>query len=86
MITNNEKDKLAQLCEFGEERYTDKVKEGAEENYPFLQDEIAILRKQESVILQWIQEKFGEDIRLPEFIEYNNTIEEIKKKSREFIN
>lgn len=85
MLTNNEKDKLARLCEFGEERYTDKVKEGAQETYPFLADEIAILRKQESVILQWIYEKFGEDIRLPEFIAYNNTIEEIKKKSKEFM-
>lgn len=85
MFTNNEKDQLSLLCGFGEDRYTDKVKKEAEENYPFLQDEIAILRKQESIILQWIYNKFGEDIRLPEFIEYNNTIEEIKKKSKEFM-
>ena len=67
-MTEQEQNELAKLCGYSNERYVDKVIEEAKTIYPFLQDEIAILRKQQAIILQWIYNKFGEDIRLPEFI------------------
>ena len=82
MITEKEKDIYAQLSGLSNIRYTDKVKEGVEQYYPYIQDEIAILRKQQSIILNWIKDKFGEDVALPEFTEYNSTIEKIKEQSK----
>ena len=77
MLTNNERDKLAQLCEFGEERYTDKVKEGAQAEYPFLADEVAILRK----AIAYLFEKTGIECEA-EFATYNATIEAVKAKAK----
>lgn len=81
MLTNNEKNKLSQLCEYTEERYTDLVKEGAKEAYPFLEDEIAILRK----AVAYLFSKYGEDGEA-EFAEYNAAIEAIKTKAKKSLN
>ena len=83
MLSEQNKDKLAKMCNFTQERYGDKVKQGAEKEYPHLQDEIAILRKQQAEIIQWIYNKFSEDVGLLEFTEYNNIIENIKEISKE---
>jgi hypothetical protein len=77
MLTNNEKDKLAQLCGLTEERYTDKVKEGAQQIYPYLEDEVAILRK----AIAYLFSKNGEEGEA-EFAEYNAAIEAIKARAK----
>ena len=80
MLTNNEQNKLAQLCEYTEERYSDLVKIGAKEFYPFLADEVAILRK----AVAYLFSKYGEDGGA-EFAQYNAEIEAIKEKAKKIL-
>lgn len=83
-MTKREKNKLARLCGYSEERYTDLVREGVKKEFT-LEDEVAILRKFCNRLLVCITEIHGSKIVdeiTKEFKEYNEKIEAIKNKSR----
>lgn len=83
MITENEKNELAKLNEYSEERYTDIVKEKVKEVHPHPEDEIAILRKSVAYLFELISKLHQGEIDNTEFAEYNAKVEQIKAKAKE---
>lgn len=81
-MTEQEKNKLAKLCGYSEERYTDKVKEGVKEKYPHSEDEIAILRKAVAYLFELISSLHSGEINNAEFAEYNAIVEQIKSEAK----
>lgn len=81
-LTEWEKDKLAKLCGYSEERYTDKVKEGVKEKFPHPEDEIAILRKAVAYLFELISKLHSGEINNAEFAEYNAIVEQIKAEAK----
>ena len=81
-MTEQEKNKLAKLCGYSEERYTDKVKEGVKEKYPHPEEEIAVLRKAVAHLFDIISTLHSGEVNNEEFAEYHNLVENIKAESR----
>ena len=82
MISEKDKDKLAELNGLTKERRTDKIRQGVKKKYR-LEDEIAILRKMNKRLFDLVVELHGRDISdevITEFKEYFNAIERIKEE------
>lgn len=84
-MTENSKNKLAKLCGYSEERYTDKVKEGVRKKYPYPEDEIAILRKAVAYLFELISKLHEGEIDNSEFAEYNSFVEQLKAEAKEVL-
>ncbi len=83
-MTKQEKNKLAQLCGYSEDRYTDIVKEDIKKEY-ILEDEIAILRKSISYLFELISKLHDGEIDNAEFAEYHAFVEQIKANAKKDI-
>lgn len=79
MLTEEKKDYLAGLNDFGNERYGDRVKEDIHKEMT-ADDELAILRKAVALLFEVVDTLHHEEISNVEFKKYHNRIEEIKKK------
>ena len=81
MLTEDKKNLLATINGFGNERYADKVKMTIRNELKMHpEEEIAILRKAVALLFEVVDSLHHEEIDNEEFKEYNNRIEEIKKK------
>ena len=80
-MTEQEKNKLAELCGYSEERYTDKVKEGVKKEFT-LEDEVAILRKSVAYLFELISKFHLGELNNAEFTEYNAIVEQIKAETK----
>lgn len=81
-LTNKDKDRLAILNGLTDERYGDKVRGGAKKTCPFLEDEIAELRKGLAHLYDVLADKFGVNIRSAEFDKHNSIIEGVKAEAK----
>lgn len=79
MLTEEKKDYLAELNDFGNERYGDRVKEDVHKEMT-ADDELAILRKAVAMLFEIVSTLHHDEINNAEFAEYNALIESIKKK------
>lgn len=83
MLTEREKDKLAILCGWTEERRVDKIKEGVKKEYR-LEDELAITRKMLKRVFDLVVELHGREIAdevIAEFNQYFEYVEKIKEEA-----
>jgi hypothetical protein len=86
-MTEQEKNKLARLCGYSNERYTDKVKEGVNHSEYDKDRENAIMRKMMKAIFDKVS--YGIDIPydiMAEFLKYYEDIEIIKSEAKEGAN
>jgi hypothetical protein len=79
MIRDEIKDKLAIRNGLGKERYGDRVREDVRKEMS-ADDELAILRKAVAILFEVVNTLHHDEISHPEFIAYNQRVEEIKKK------
>lgn len=77
-MTEQEKNKLAELNGYSEDRYTDKVKEEVKKEQS-LEDEVAILRK----AVAHLYELHEGETPIEEFAEYNSRVEAIKAEAKD---
>ena len=85
-MTKKEKNKLAKLCGYSEERYTDNVKEGVKRSEYDKDRENAIGRKAIKALIDKVV--FGKDISpedIAEFMQYYDDIESIKTEAKKSI-
>ena len=83
MMTEKEKNKLAKLCGYSEERYTDKVKEGVKHSEYDKDKENSLHRKMLKAVIDKVV--FGKEIPseiLIEYMKYYEDIEKIKAKAK----
>lgn len=83
-MTEFEKDKLAMLCGYSEDRYTDKVKEGVKRSEYDKDKEHALHRKMLKAVIDKVA--FGKEIPteiLTEYMKYYEDIEGIKAEAKE---
>lgn len=80
-MTEHEKNRLAQLNGYTNERYTDMVKEGVRQEYPS-PDEFANLRKGMAYLFELVSKLLACDANIPEFAEYNEKVEKIKAEAK----
>jgi hypothetical protein len=81
-MTEQEKNKLAELNGFSKERRTDKIREGVKKIYR-LEDEVAILRKMNKRLFDLVIELHGKEIAdevTTEFKQYYEDVERIKEE------
>lgn len=81
MLTEEKKDYLAELNEFGNDRYRDRVKEDIRKKMTAA-DELAILRKAVAYLFELISKLHSGDIENDEFAIYHAIIEQIKSVER----
>lgn len=82
MAIDNDMKRLADLNGLTEDLYSDEVRSGAKEEYPFIEDEVAILRKEVAHLSGVLSKLTGKDVNSAEFKEYNERIESIKAKTK----
>jgi hypothetical protein len=73
---------LAEKNDLTEELYAQNVRQGAREEYPFPDDELAIIRKTLASVIEALKSLGIELPDLEEFIAYNATIEAIKEYNK----
>lgn len=79
------KDLLKSLAEkngLSDELYAQNVRQEARGEYPFLADELAILRKTLASVIEALKSIGIELTDLKEFSDYNETIEAIKRRNK----
>ena len=79
------KDLLKYLAEkngLSNELYAQNVRQGARREYPFLDDELAILRKTLALVIESLKGLGIELSNLEEFKAYNEAIEAIKQRNK----
>ena len=79
------KDLLKYLAEkngLSNELYAQNVRQGARIEYPFLDDELAILRKTLALVIESLKGHGIELSNLEEFKAYNESIEAIKQRNK----
>lgn len=79
------KDLLTYLADkngLSEELYAQNVRQGARVEYPFPDDEIAILRKTVAILVEAVQ-SLGVELPELEFTKYNDTVEDVKADIKE---
>jgi hypothetical protein len=88
-MTEQEKNKLAQLNGYTNERYTDMVKENIKDkNGPLgmvVEDEVALARKMLKKVFDLVVKLHGKEIAdevIAEFAEYNEKVEKIKAEAK----
>ena len=81
-MTEQEKNKLAELNGYSKERRTDKIRERVKKKYR-LEDEVAILRKMNKRLFDLVIEIHGKEIAdevITEFNQYYEDVETIKEE------
>ena len=77
---------IAGKNDWSEDLYVQRVRQGVEEKYPFIDDEVAILRKEvaylRGVINALSETVLNESLLKTKFVDYNETIESIKTEEK----
>lgn len=82
-MTEFEKNKLAKMCDYSDDRYTDKVKEGVKQSEYDKDKEHALHRKMLKAVIDKVA--FGKEIPteiLTEYMKYYEDIEVIKAEAK----
>ena len=74
----NKQKKLAELNNVGNELYSQEIIKKVKQQYPRLDDEVAILRKMIVILAEKVKEQHP-DIDLTELLEYNEYVEKAKR-------
>lgn len=85
MDRSNELDYLANRNNCSKELYGQKVRKTVADEYPFLADELAIIRKELRLLRSYIENAFGTSLPETEFTIYDKKVEDIKKQIKNAI-
>lgn len=73
---------MAKKNGLNEDMYVQLVRKKAGKKFPHYSEEVAILRKEVAFLRTVIEQLLGQALPVTEFVDYNNTIEELKTESK----